>query len=61
VSNKHLSRMPHHVREDVWWYDERGGICIISAWRDGDRYIRTDSFLIPWRDLRRAIERKDRK
>lgn len=56
MANNHLQRKPHDVTEDLWWYEEPGGICI--CFKNGNRF---NQALIPWRSVRAAIKRKDKK
>lgn len=57
MAKKHLSNAPHHVSEDVWWYEETNGIDLhINHTKNGH-----ESHLIPWPDVRKALKRKDKK
>jgi hypothetical protein len=67
MANKHLQNKPHHVkqngkkRDDVWWYEEKGGIDVVTSYKlDGYGYIRTIQFRIPWNSIRAALARKDK-
>ncbi len=57
MANKHLSNRPHHHenRQDIWWYEEPGGVCIISHHLPNGK-----RFSIPWRSIRAALARKDK-
>lgn len=61
---KRLSRQPKGVRyrnakmlcdDRVWWYEERGGICIFISREPG----KVDQRWIPIGQLRKYIERHD--
>lgn len=59
MSAKHLLMSPHGIkgqhclnREDVWWYEENGGIVVY--YNHGN-----DSLKIAWTSLRNALARKD--
>ena len=58
--NSDLSRLPHGPRSKLWWwYEESYGISVIvdgSVAPGGHEVMR-----IPWRIIRRALARKDRK
>lgn len=58
MSDQHLKRYPHNVRgKTAWWYEESDGICVVAPCADrGQRQI-----TIPWRLIRAALERKDRR
>jgi len=65
VSDKDLQLAPHQgdcTLGEWWWYEEKGGIGIHS-----DRLIRgfpentNRVAFIPWRSIRAALRRKDRK
>lgn len=63
MASEHLRRHPHRVtgREDVWWYEEATGICIVVENRTpGGNYIGTKLITIPWRRIRPALVRKDK-
>ncbi len=56
MANKHLRMQPHHhdKRDDIWWYEEPKGFCIVSP--QGLK----SHFVIPWRAIRAALARKDK-
>ncbi len=58
MSKKHLKLDAHPIRgnDNVWWYEDNGGIDIHVP-----PSAKHTSFKIPWRALRAALERKDRK
>lgn len=62
--DSHLRCSPHKVRSnsEVWWYEDPKGITVVHEIRHGSKgwYERTDSFVIPWWVIRRALARKDR-
>ncbi len=61
MANKHLSRAPKHAGKDAWWYEVRSGIEIFFHCHDAyGRFVVTKNFIIPWRQVRKALGRKDR-
>ena len=59
MSNKDLEDAPHDLkkRDDAWWYEEKGGICVVverKGWDD------TTQIWLPWRSIRSALARKDK-
>ena len=57
MSKAHLKRAPHTINEDWWWYEEPQGICVVHHM--GTRGAFTVE--IPWRSLRAALKRLDKK
>ena len=59
MSVEHLHRTSHAIKDrpDVWWYEESGGICLVVEHPDRPS---STQVLIPWRAIRRALERLDR-
>lgn len=62
MANKHLSRQPKHLRAaptgiqgKSWFYEESGGFYIVTEPHDS-----TCAFVIPWKQIRNALARKDR-
>ena len=65
MSNKHLKLTPHKIAHDptVKWYEEPKGIWVVQEHyraKDG-LYLGTRSVMIPWRAIRGALKRKDRR
>lgn len=58
---EHLSRRPKNIDPYTWWHEERGGIRVYRQVYSDGRHTRTDKFTIPWRQIRRALERRDRR
>lgn len=61
MSDQHLKRTPHNIAhdQDVWWYEEPAGICVVQKYRDNTGVLHgTRSVVIPWRSLRAAMKRK---
>ena len=57
MGNRHLSRDPHHTKDDgVWWYEEPVGITLFVEQR-----TKVATIIIPWRSIRAALKRKDKK
>lgn len=57
MAKKHLDRSPHNISDNLWWYEENGGICLcikISSTKTRTEHIR-------WSSLRAALKRKDKK
>ena len=57
MADKHLHLRPHNVTKQFWWYEDRKGLTICSE-INGHSFIVGD---IPWRSIRAALKRKDRK
>lgn len=54
MANKHLIRKAHVVGESLpecGWFEQSTGISVVG---------RNNVFIIPWEDIRAALERKDR-
>jgi hypothetical protein len=65
MSDRHLQLTPHKIARDshVWWYEEPTGIWVVQDYyraKDG-LYLGTHSVVIPWRAVRAALKRKDRR
>jgi hypothetical protein len=60
MANKHLSRRPQNVTPILWYYEEKGGLNIVHEIRHEGNLVRTDQIKIPWRKIRKSMERKDR-
>ena len=58
MSNKDLSRKPHHIRnlDNGWWYEETRGMEIIHSCQG-----KCERAIIPWNVVRNALKRKDKK
>lgn len=61
MGNKHLKREPHEITDRCFWYEENNGIKIYVDSTDyaDDMYSHTEEYLIPWKDIRAALRRKD--
>ena len=57
MSDKHLNCNPHNIRNrpDAWWYEESKGINMVVEPQD-----RTTQIMIPWREIKNALARKER-
>jgi hypothetical protein len=55
MANKHLRLAPVNLSNNVWFYEESGGMVLVVDFGTG-----IDQFKISWRRLRAMIERKDR-
>ena len=65
MSNQHLKSTPHTIAHDphVRWCEEARGIFVVQGYyrgKDGP-YLGTRSVVIPWRAVRAALKRKDRR
>jgi hypothetical protein len=56
MANKHLKLEPHNINKDVWWYETHKGVETYSYTHG---YL--DTIRIPWKDIRAALKRKDKK
>ena len=71
MGNKHLSHRPTHAREPegrhkkhdgVWYYEQPLGFDLVAQIRNqSNEYVGGVIALIPWRQIRAALQRKDRK
>jgi len=66
MSDKHLWAKPHNITEDKWWYEVRKGITVcvhVDALLDNNMGWTSKTILvdIPWRSIRSALGRKDKK
>ena len=61
MANKHLKLEPHHIMDGVSWYEMNSGINVLveHTTRGGETYLHTQVYLIPWKDIRAALGRKD--
>ena len=69
MSNKHLSLKPSFARTEcdvrqrhpgIWYYEESVGLCLVICGRNHDGIlIAAETAIIPWRNLRNALARKD--
>lgn len=59
VSDRHLKGAPHRLRdrEDAWWYEESRGMTVVVEFYGAP----TQTVLIPWKEVRAALARLDRK
>ena len=59
-----LSLEAQDINHENWYYEEREGIRVVHEVRSTlapiSAVIRTDEILIPWRMLRRSLQRKER-
>ena len=61
MSDKHLKPESHRVNNRCWWYEEEEGISIVVEHTDEkDKYNHTELYLIPWKDIRASLKRKDK-
>ena len=59
MANEHLSRKPYMITDRCWWYEQDEGIDLVVEHTDDDRvYSHTETYLIPWKDIRAALGRK---
>lgn len=61
MSNEHLSLKPYNLKSKkgtkAWIYEERGGLIVLCDPTNATAHLGT----IPWRKVREALKRKDRK
>jgi len=55
MSAKDLKRSPHLVDDRAWWYEDIRGIVVVVE------SSKTRLLTLPWRSLRAALKRKDKK
>lgn len=56
MATKHLKLRPHHIDENSWWYEEPEGITVVHNSTSGSVVS-----IIPWRQIRAALKRLDKK
>jgi len=61
MAKKHLLLNPHKVTNDFWWYEENQGISICTQAFTKIGCPVTKIHNIPWRAIRPALARKDKK
>ena len=64
MSDKHLQLKPHAVRgskKQAWWYEEPNGISVAQQVWSKESFLTVRVAKIPWREIRRALARKDKK
>lgn len=56
MSDNDLRLNSHKLRgrRDAWWYEEPKGICVVIEFGVPAKMVE-----IPWREIRRALARKD--
>ena len=62
MSAKHLKLKPHNISNELWWYEANAGIEVVARFEDkptGVVIVRIH--VIPWRSIRAALKRKDKK
>ena len=60
-----LSREPQRINDEFWYYEEKKGLCMVHEIRVkpeeigiyDNNFIRTDQIVIPWRKIKKSIER----
>lgn len=55
MADKHLRLKPYNISNNVWWYEDVGGIDIHV-----EPSSKHTTVFISWRQLRSAIKRKDK-
>jgi hypothetical protein len=62
MAREHQILDPHKIDDCRWWYEEPEGIHVIAEVSTPDgNWNGTTQVLIPWKDIRAALEQKDRK
>ena len=60
MANEHLRLKHHHIVDGCWWWEQNDGIrIIVHHTGDDNLYSHVEDYLIPWRDIRAALKRKD--
>lgn len=60
LDDRGLRLWPQHVSDWVWYYEEKGGICIIvqpRAKETGELLAAVPAFVIPWRKIAGSVDR----
>jgi len=59
MAKKDLSLHPQSVTDSDWYYEENAGIVLQHEVRDATtgQYLRTDQIKIPWKKIKRTMER----
>ena len=62
MANEHLLRKPKDLDSFTWYYETRKGIEIFHQCTtpDGKKVGDLQKLTIPWKNIRAALERKDR-
>lgn len=47
---------PIWIDENTWMYAEPEGLCMVREVRDGERFVKTEVFNVPWSKIKKAIE-----
>ena len=61
MSSKHLWTKPHKVTNDFWWYEENQGVAVCVSFKTAGGECIQEVRYIPWRAIRAALKRKDKK
>ena len=61
MSNKHLSLEPYTIDSNTWIYEGPDGLSLYLEVQDKSRNQWVELKIIPWRKIRAALKRKDRK
>jgi len=57
-----LSASPQRIDDRNWYYEENGGIDLLhQIYDENDVLLKTDVIRIPWKMLRKSLQRKDAK
>jgi len=57
MSNKDLWLKPHDINTNFWWYEDAQGLAVVFYNKKVGSIVQK----IPWRSLRNALKRKDKK
>jgi hypothetical protein len=63
MADKHLSLKPKQISDDAWWYETSKGVEVvvqIPARIGEDKAIFGGIYVIPWKQIRAALSRKDK-
>jgi len=59
MAKKDLKREPYDLDETVWWYEDNKGIDLHVEIVSPSGQRSHQSYLIPWKEIRAALKRKD--
>lgn len=50
-----LPRNPFNINANTWFYTEKAGITVVYQLTEAGKYKQAVQFLIPWKDLNKAV------
>ena len=60
MADKHLKHEPVHINAHWWYYEDKDGLEIYRTRDGGIDSVVPRKAVIPWENIRAALERKDR-